>query len=153
MLFRCWSHCVPTVKFLPNFGMASYINENIINNEHYQSYSLMLEQRSINYTRKRLAILVRHLVDGRIVTLLCLRSLGSAIKPKFLQRRFLRRVESKPQRLRIHLLHEHTVILTSTVCHAFIRSDFIDEVIELEDIASVPLQKTTFDFWVSSFVN
>ena len=41
----------------------------------------------------------------------------------------------------IHLLHEHIVDLISTVCHAFIRSDFIDEFVDLKDISSVSLQK------------
>ena len=41
----------------------------------------------------------------------------------------------------IHLLHERIVDLISTVCHAFIRSDFIDEFVDLKDISSVPLQK------------
>ena len=41
----------------------------------------------------------------------------------------------------IHLLHDHIVDLISSVCHAFIRAEFINEFVDLEDVISVPVQK------------
>ena len=41
---------------------------NVINNElKDQPYCLLLDEGSINYSRKWLAILIRHLVDGKVV--------------------------------------------------------------------------------------
>jgi len=45
----------------------------------------------------------------------------------------------------IHLLHEHIIDLISTVCHAFIRSEFVGEFKNLDNVASVPLNKQISD--------